>query len=385
MKTTYYPSVFNDLKLRLGAKLNWIQVVLGPRQVGKSTGVKWVLETLKKEYKLPYHYCTADEPLSVTDDWIITQWMEAKKIDPSAILVIDEIQKASSWTNIIKKLWDEQKNKKEKLKVVLLGSSSLKIQEGLKESLAGRFELLKIHHWNFWESNQIYKMTLEEFLNCGGYPGTYELMGDFDRFKRLIQDSIISPIINEDLLAHSVVKKPILFKRCFEILASYPAQEIAYTKLLGDMQEKGNVEIIKHYISLYEAAFLFKTIHKYTTRLIQKRSSAPKIIPLCPVLSRFSKNKADLGRIFEAAVGAELLRLDGELYYWRENDDEVDYIFEYNDELFAIEVKYGKEKSTKGLAAFLKKFPSARPLLITPIEYQKLLENPKEFFDVSKI
>ena len=192
-------------------------------------------------------------------------------------------------------------------------------------------------------------------------------------------------MINEDLLAHSMIKKPVIFKRCFEILASYPAQEIGYTKILGELQEKGNVEIVKHYISLYEAAFLFKTIHKYTTRLLQQRSSSPKIIPLAPALSRFSQIKCDYGRIFEAAVGAELLKLDGELYYWREKDDEVDYVLSYRDKLYAIEVKYGKDKSKKGLNAFIKKFPNAIPLMITPNEYSILCKNAPTFFEALEL
>jgi len=381
MGSKYLSSVFKELEHRLLSDLNWIQVVLGPRQIGKSTGVQQILSRLQKNKKLHFHYCTADDPLSASSDWLIEQWFIAREKAPNTILVIDEIQKSSNWPNTIKKLWDEQKDRKDKLKLVLLGSSSLKLQEGLKESLAGRFELLRAHHWNFWESNQIHTMSLEEYLNGGGYPGSYELMANQDRFKRFIQDSIISPVINEDLLAHANVKKPVLFKRCFEILASYPAQEIGYTKILGELQERGNVEIVKHYISLYEAAFLFKSIHKYTTRLLQRRSSSPKIIPLCPALSRFALAKCDYGRLFEAAVGAELLKLDGELYYWREQNDEVDYVFVYQGNLFAIEVKYGKDKSPKGLNAFIKKFPDAKPLMITPKEFEVLCKNPKVFFE----
>lgn len=351
-----------------------IQVILGPRQVGKTTTVQWFLD---HEYQGEYQYVSADKIFQASFDWLLEQWQEAKR--EKKLLVIDEIQKVENWAEVIKKLWDEdRRDQKSQLRVILLGSSSLDLQKGLSESLAGRFQLTLARHWNFQESKEGYGLTLEQFIKYGGYPGSYPFIHDEDQWVSFIKNSILTPVIEKDILLNHTVKSPALFKQAFDILRAYPAQEVSYRKLLGQLQDKGNTDVIKYYLRLYEGAFLFKSLEKFSSSQMKTRSSSPKIFPSCPAfyyLDILDDYKADeRGRVFEILVGNELLRIGHELYYWREGKHEVDFILKKGRNVWAIEVKSGKRTSSGGLDHFLKKFPKAKGVIVTPENLLNLTE-----------
>jgi predicted AAA+ superfamily ATPase len=298
------------------------------------------------------------------------------------LLVIDEIQKCHNWAEIVKSLWDESKRLNQKTRCVLLGSSSLSIQRGLSESLTGRFQLLTAHHWNAEESRQGYGLSFEDYLKFGGYPGSYQFMSG-DEWRRYVSASIISTVIEKDILQYQSVKNPALFKQAFEIIMGYPAMEISYTKLLGQLQSKGNVEIIKHYLSLYQGAYLIKVLEKYSPSRIKLKSSSPKILPLAPCfyylthLDRFSPDEK--GRVFEAVVGAQLARTGEDLFYWREGKHEVDFVVRRGKSVWAVEVKSGRRRASGGLNTFLAKYPGSRGVLITFDDYPRFEADPMRY------
>lgn len=373
---------FTDvLRERLGEPHPLIQVILGPRQVGKTTGVRQVLKTLK----FSHVYFSADDVVAADRSLLLEQWQKAKLLGPGAVLVIDEIQKIPNWSEVIKKLWDAE-DKKRRIKCVLLGSASLTLQKGLSESLTGRFEEIRVPHWNFADSKRAFGLSLDQYLNFGGYPGSYEFIKDPERWRAYVQGAIIETVIGKDILGQRTVAKPALFRQAFAILSHYPAQEISYTKLLGQLQDKGNTDLIKHYIELYEGAFLFRALHKYSAKPTLRKSSSPKILPLCPALhtvtqsSDVASESEKRGRLVELAVGMELTRLPGELYYWREGPYEVDYIRAHGGMITAIEVKSGRKTSGKGLDAFLTKFPKAKPVIVTEDLLARLSKDGEEFF-----
>lgn len=313
---------------------------------------------------------------------MLEQWQKARLLGDGSLLVIDEIQKIPNWSETLKSLWDAGPGK---LRVVLLGSSSLQIQTGLTESLAGRFELTRIYHWTYTELKQAFDYDLDRYLIYGGYPGSVPYENDFDRWYSYLKDSIVESVIGKDILLNRKVNNPALFRQAFEILCRYPAQEISYTKLLGQLQDKGNTDLIKYYIELYAGAFLILPLEKYSAKGWLTRSSSPKILISCPALYSMTAGASRLddpeerGRVFELAVGAQLLQLPGELYYWRESNLEVDFIFRHQKTLYAVEVKSGRRKSSKGLAAFQKQFPEARPVIITAENFTQFSEEPLAF------
>lgn len=369
-----------QLAQRLQGPPHLIQVLIGPRQVGKTTGVRQLLA----QQHWPAHYANADDLLVSDRSWLLQQWQQALLLGDGALLVIDEIQKVPNWPETIKALWDAQPGR---LRVLLLGSSALQLQSGVTESLAGRFELLRVHHWRFAELQQAFGYDLKRYLAWGGYPGAVALEGDPDCWYAYMKDAIVEAVIGKDILQSSRVANPALFRQAFEILCAYPAQEISYTKLLGQLQDKGNTDLVKTYIDLYGGVFLLHALQKYSPKAHLSRASSPKMLPACPALYSMAAgvaihaNAEQRGRAFELAVGCELMQLPGQLTYWRERNDEVDFVYQHRSRLYAIEVKSGRKKSAKGLQVFCAQAPGAVPIILTPENFTPFSSNPQEFLE----
>ncbi|MBC8207007.1 MAG: ATP-binding protein [Kiritimatiellales bacterium] len=364
------------LEKRLKEDLNFIQVVLGPRQVGKTTGLRQIAE----KWSGPVQTVTADAAAPPSADWIELNWKIARSKGPGTLLIVDEVQKIPNWSQVVKRLFDEERALRH-LKVVLLGSASLSLQKGLADSLAGRYEVLHAGHWNLAECRRAFGWDLMRFLKFGGYPAAAELTGDVDRWRDFINHSIIEPVLSKDLLSFAVVNKPALFRQTFLLSLAYPAMEVSLQKILGQLQESGNVSTIKHYLELFEGAYLIKTLQKYSGSEIRKRGSSPKIVPLNTALVNaqgtpegLEHNPEQLGRIFECAIGAELHRQADELYYWRDGKEEVDFVAICGDQVFAIEVKSGRIRRTGGLIKFTQRYPKAIPVVIDLEKGTRLLE-----------
>jgi len=368
-----------QLAQRLDAPRPLVQVLVGPRQVGKTTGVRQFMA----QCAWPQHYASADDVLVSDRSWLLEQWQQALLLGDGALLVVDEIQKVPNWPETIKALWDAQPYR---LRVLLLGSSALQIQAGVTESLAGRFELLRAHHWTFAELQAAFGYDLPRYLAFGGYPGAVALEHDADRWYAYMKDAIVEAVIGKDILQARKVANPALFRQAFQILCAYPAQEISYTKLLGQLQDKGNTDLVKYYIELYGGAFLLHALQKYSPKAWLARSSSPKMLPACPALYSMAagmdvaQSAEQRGRAFELAVGAELVQQPGQVFYWRERNDEVDFVYQYRDRLYAVEVKSGRKKSARGLEAFCMQAPKALRVIVTPENFAQFSSDPRAFF-----
>jgi hypothetical protein len=364
----YIERIFTkNLMERLQKDLNFIQVVLGPRQVGKTTGLQQII----KRWQGPSLMITADEIAAPTAQWLSMYWEKARQKGKGTLFVIDEVQKIPQWSTVVKHHFDQDRAARH-MKVVLLGSASLSIQRGLAESLAGRYEVIPAHHWNLMECQESFDWDLSQFLKFGGYPAAAELCADVSRWQDYIRQSIIEPVLIRDILGLSAVGKPALFRQTFELAMNYPSQEISLQKLLGQLQDSGNVTTIKHYLELLEGAYLLKALQKYSGSEVRKKGSSPKILPLNTALVHGFRDPGTVetdpewyGRIFEAAVGASLARSNGQMYYWREGKFEVDFIIKMSGRLYAVEVKSGRRRRSGGLAAFISKYPESIPLLIS--------------------
>ena len=367
------------IKLRMDETSPLLQIIQGPRQVGKTTALQQYYDSNHK--RTPIHFVSGDVISSAL--WIQEQWQIAR--DAEKILIIDEIQKIPNWSEMIKKLWDEDKRKRLKPKCILTGSSSLSLQKGLSESLTGRFESISANHWSYQQSNQLHIMDLDEYLIYGGYPKSYSFMKDKKRWVDYITHSIVETVIGKDILMQAYVKSPALFRQAFYLLTSFPAQVISYNKLLGQLQDKGNIDLIKSYIELYESAYLIKTIQKFSGSEIRKKTSSPKIIIMAPALASFHRIESltddERGRIFESAVGAEFIKAQFKPYYWADGDYEVDFVLEYKKNLIAIEVKSGKKKRSSSLEVFKKKYPTVKIIYINKDNFINFSEDVESFLN----
>lgn len=373
----YARPIDTHLAERLSEPKRFIQVVWGPRQVGKTTSVTHVLETLG----LPHHYASADSPATHTTAWIRQQW-ERARADAAfgpAVLALDEVQKVPGWSDAVKALWDEDAVANRDVRVVLLGSSPLLMQAGMSESLAGRFEVLRWTHWTYGECRAAFGWNLETFLFFGGYPGAAPLADNVPRWRSYIVDSLIETSVSRDILLMTRVDKPALLRQLFGLGCEYSGQILSYTKMLGQVTDAGNTTTLAHYLDLLGGAGLVTGLSKYTGGAVRQRASSPKLQVLNTGLmtALSGRQPADAvsdtawrGRLVESAVGAYLLARSHDagfaVRYWREGDREVDFVLESRDKLVAIEVKgNGAPLGThRGMRAFGERYPEARLLTV---------------------
>lgn len=366
----YKRSQFNELKSRLSEARDKIQTISGPRQVGKSTLIKQVLQ----ETDIPYLSVTADNVPKTDSFWISETWasararMKAAKT-PEFLLVIDEVHKLDNWSEAIKKEWDEDTRNDINMKVVILGSSRLLLKDGLTESLAGRFELIGMPHWSYNEMREAFGIDLEQFIYFGGYPGGAKYVHDERRWRKYIKDSIIAPAIERDILTTKTIYKPALMRQLFDLGCMYSGKELSLNKMLGQLQDVGNVTTLANYLNTLDEARLLCGLQKYARDEARKYNSVPKLMVYNTALLTAQTNTTFhrtfttpnlWGRWVESAVGAYLLNqadeYDYKLYYWRENSDEVDFIVESGEQQIAIEVKNGRRGANNGLKVFSEKF-----------------------------
>jgi predicted AAA+ superfamily ATPase len=367
------------LAARLREPRRFIQVVAGPRQVGKTTLVQDVVEGAG----VPARVASADEPTLRGAVWIDQQWQAARLETETSrksggVLVLDEIQKIPGWSEPVKRLWDEDTRARRPLKVILLGSAPLLVAQGLTESLAGRFELLYLPHWSFSEMRAAFGWTLDQYVFYGGYPGAAPLIVEPRRWARYVSDALIETSISRDVLLLSRVDKPALLRRLFELACRYSGQVLSYTKMLGQVQDAGNATTLAHYLDLLGGAGMVAGLPKYAGEVARQRASSPKLQVLNTALmtaqSGLTLQEARddpefWGRLVESAAGAHLANAAaaGEcaVYYWRERNHEVDFVVKAGRRLVAIEVKSGRApQAHAGLAAFTAAFKPRRSLLV---------------------
>jgi len=386
-----------SLKQRIEEQRKFIQVVMGPRQVGKTTLITQLLQKLA----IGYVFESADAVLNSNTAWLNQIWETARfKMKASEateyILVVDEIQKIENWSEIVKQQWDRDTREGINIKVVLLGSSRLLIQKGLTESLAGRFETFYLGHWSFPEMHAAFGWNIKQYIYFGGYPGSASLIDDEERWKNYIKDSLIETSISKDILMLTRVDKPALLKRLFELGSLYSGQILSYTKLIGEMQDAGNTTTLSHYLDLLSDSGLLGGVEKYAGNVIRKRSSSPKFQVYNNALlsaqedNTFSDiivNPKEWRRLVESSVGTHLINHSiserYNLYYWREGNKEVDFIIEKNGKLIALEVKSGRRAENTGMSTFAEKFQPEKVLLVGTggIPFDEFLKiKPKDLF-----
>lgn len=381
------------LESRLKEPRRFIQVVMGPRQTGKTTAVHQAVKALGA----PVHFASADGVATIGSDWIEVEWRQARELaarQGRAVLVLDEVQKIEQWSESVKKLWDEDTWDETNLLVVVSGSSSLLLRSGLAESLAGRFELVPSTHWGLSEMSAAFGYSLEDFLVFGGYPGAASLRGDAERWRRYMRDSIVEATISRDVLQMEDVRKPALMRALFELGAQYSGQELSYRKILGQLDDRGNTDTVKHYLDLLSQAGMMSGLQKYDGKQIRSRASSPRLMVHDPSLmtalwngrGSLADDPALRGHLVETAVGARLIarsRTEGlDVRWWRDGNLEVDFVVSRpGGTPTAIEVKSGRP-SKSGIGEFCKRYPDARPLVVggPNVTVEQMLRDEVELF-----
>ena len=358
------------LKSRMAEPRRRMQIVMGPRQVGKSTLVGQFTEGIS----VPFDFFAADGVNRFDSSWIPNKWQQVRMrmdihSEQEHILIIDEVQKIRGWSEQVKKAWDEDSRSHRNLKVILLGSPRLLLQKGLEESLEGRFETIKMGYWDWQEMHEAFGFSMDEYVYFGGFPGLAPDIQDEDRWRNLMEDSIISPILTRDILEIEEIRNPALLRQVFELACIESAKELSLTKMQGTMNS-GTVPTIKNYLDILNKSMIVQPLQNYSPSRVKEKQSVPKM----QVFNNAFRNRfgtfsfdearvdpAEWGRLVESAVGAHLANRamtdDYELFYWRnERRQECDYVLRKGQALVAIEVKSGSVDKTVGFEKFKEQF-----------------------------
>ena len=399
---TYTRSHFNEVLDRLREKPERILIIRGPRQCGKTTLIRQVLETIRQ----PWQYISIEDPTAsmqypenisaaaenglpigqsqftqVNTDWFVRKWLDSRKqaslSEHGAVLVVDEIQKLANWSETVKGLWDSDKFFDRRLHVVLLGSSPLLLQRGISESLAGRFEEIRLSHWSFEEMSDAFGFSLEQFVYFGGYPGAASLIENEVRWRNYVRGSLVETAIERDALAMQRIDKPALLRQLAIICSTYSGQIVSYNKMLGQLNDAGNTTTLANYLFLLREVGLIAGLSKFSVGEIRRRASSPKLIVMnSALISAYSNftfkeaqnDRSHWGRMVESAVGAHLMSSGDDVIdvnYWRENNDEVDFVLRRGQELIPIEVKSGKQqRGLQGLDIFCNRYDVLQRIVV---------------------
>ena len=393
---------------RLNEPPRTLILVEGPRQVGKTTMIEQARDRLDRPFRLvpvdqpeptaPHTLpqsledpavSVAQEPLQRDIPWLVQVWersrLDADRSEKGSVLALDEIQKVPNWSEAVKGLWDADRHNQRGLHVILSGSAPLSMQRGLTESLAGRFETIRLPHWSFIEMSEAFGFNVAEYVYFGGYPGAVDYIRDRNRWHDYLLSALVEPNIERDILALQRVDKPALLKRLFEVGATSSGQILSYTKMLGQLQDAGNTTTLARYLDLLEKAGLVAGLPKYTGGIYRRRASSPKVNVLNTALMSalsgytFEEAQADRtfwGRLVESAVGAHLWNTatgPTRIWYWRDNRSEVDFVLERGPRLVAFEVKSNQRPANRrSLERFEERFHPVRTVVVggngVPIE-----------------
>lgn len=385
LSTNGYFSVRAELKKRISEPApSRIQILTGPRQVGKTT----LLLDLARSTKIASRYLALDAPEASIPGWWDRQWELILQVagEKKVLLLLDEVQFLPDWTRVVKSAVDQIYRMKIPVHIIATGSSALKVGAGAKETMAGRFERLAICHWAPSDIQKAFRLTPKEavtrYLRFGGFPGGMNLISDLQRWRAYIRDSIMEPAIGRDLIHAEKIRKPSLFRQVFGICTKYPSEIVSLGKIGGALLEEGTLDTISQYLEILQEAYLVAPIRKFSRKEIRRRASPPKLIPLSNAflaasghenLPTHQSDPQAWGRWVETACIAFLINSGLTVHYWREEPFEVDVVVENADGEWAIEIKSGAFSGgdLRGLFEFCKKFPSFTPIVICENEHQE--------------
>jgi len=381
-------------------------ILLGARQVGKTTLLKSIFEELTKTNKclfLDLDILSNYEKVSTYELALSTLKINGydEKQKELFYLFLDEFQKYPNLDKIMKNIYDNLTN----VKVYASGSSSLIIKNEIQESLAGRkiineifpldFEeflwfkqdkkliknyinLKKLKGNNLLSATKEYNELLREFLVFGGYPDVALKQTKEDKISAL--DSIFDLYIKKDIIDYLKINKILEMKKLIEFLAVNNGQKIKYKEIakltsFSFKEIKNNLEILKE-------THIIEIIRPFYTNKNKEIVKIPKIYFLDNgVRNYFIKNfnelslREDAGFLFEGFILTELKKNNyKEIKFWQDkNDNEVDFILK-KDEFIAVEVKYKKELKSKdyfGLKKFIEEYPKTKGIYLINLDTQK--------------
>lgn len=357
-----------------------IQLLTGPRQIGKTT----LLLDLERRLKSSASYTACDGPEAAVPGFWERLWSRATeeaRAGSPVVVLLDEVQHLDDWAAKLKAEWDRIRRGKLPVHVVATGSSALRIGTGSRESLAGRFERTTLTHWSARSVAEAFGVpeaeATEIVIRQGAYPGAMAYRDDPQRWTAYVRDSIVEPAIGRDILALGRVRQPALLRQVFAVCTGAPAQIVSLQKMRGQLHDAGATETIAHYLALLHEAYLVAPLQKHASRPLRQRAAPPKLVVLSNALLAATDPRgipdpttdpARYGTWVENACIAHAVNSGQRVTYWREEPLEVDAVVDGSWGRWAIEVKTAPftERDLRALGEFTRRYPSYHPLVLGP-------------------
>ncbi len=377
--------VDRDIQKRLIQWLDRKEIVpiTGCRRAGKTTlmymTINHLLVDVDEENIL---FVKCDDERVEDEDLIESARKKHKEMfDPEGriYLFLDEIQELEGWDKTVKRIYDLE----EKTKIFLSGSRLLKSE--LSSALAGRFIYFDVYPFSFreflkaknieWKDRAEFlskstkiKHNLREYLQWGGFPEIV-LEDDEEKKKELLRFYSDS-ILYRDVIKRSGINKPEKVEKLKNYLLSNFTNLLNYTKIANHLGVTSDT--ISSYIHQMEESYFFFSIPMFSYS-IKKQQFNPKKIYCIDNGIRNSvgfKFIDDIGRLYENSVFLELKRNNDEIYYWRDQDMEVDFLIKQDDsvkELIQVcyDVSSAGEREENSLLHGLKEFDLQKGFVIT--------------------
>ena len=354
-----------------------VQLLTGPRQVGKTT----LLLEVAAELGDRVQYVASDTTEAALPGWWDVQWQEARRRAQQVpgVLMLDEIQYLPDWARMLKSKADQVRREEIPLHIVATGSSALLLGRGTRESLSGRFEHLRLLHWGISDLERLLHVPRADLstlcITHGTYPGAVAYWDDVPRWRAYVRDAIVEPAVGRDLVHAETIRKPALLRQVFAVAVGHPAEIISLQKLAGQFASGGALATIAHYLQALEHAYVLVAVQKYSGRELRRRASPPKLVVLNQaILGALSDQPAPdpeqdperWGRWVENACIAFAWNRGQQVHYWREEPLEVDLVSSGSWGQWAIEVKTGRYRARDlaGLTEFCGRFGRFRPLVL---------------------
>jgi uncharacterized protein len=350
-------------------------VLIGARQLGKTTLVKQLMQYLEQKKELVY-FLTFENPtilnaINEHPNNIFNFTFSPKELQENQqlFIVIDEVQYAANPSNFLKFLYDEYAPK---VKLIVTGSSAFYIDASFKDSLAGRKQVFELYPLAFDEflhfksedklskellqlqtrpefigtKTQQLQQLMEEYIVFGGYPAVVLSSSISDKVDLLKE--LVSSYLKKDALEAGIKEEQKFFYLC-RLLANQVGNLVNQNELSNTLQL--SVGTIDNYLYLLKKSFIVQLVPPKFGNLRKELTKMPKIYfndtGLRNVLSNnflALNDRADKGNLFENAVYTRLRKLYGidAIKYWRTADgNEVDFVIEDNlSEGLAYEVKF---------------------------------------------
>ena len=370
-------------------------IIIGPRQVGKTTFLNWLKEYLESSLKIKreniFHFNLdriKDFEFFKSQEEVIKFLSSASSKDKIYFL-IDEAQRLDDAGKFFKGIYDMGF----RVKFILTGSSSLELKSKFQESLTGRKRIFYFWPFDFEEfagfkNQRLKKMLgnkdlssydldsiidlLKEFAVFGGYP-RQALEKNYDQKKFLIEE-IYDSYVEKDIVNFLKVKNVFGFSRLVKILANHTGKMLNVNELSGMLEVERKT--VQHYLNILEETFVIKLVRPFFRNSLKELTKSPKVFFVDNGLRNYSvdnlnsfEQRLDRGEILENFVFTELFKNFGasSIHYWRTiSKQEVDFVIEKGNKIIPIEVKSNMKNARvpSGLKSFISEYHPPKAFVV---------------------